>query len=175
MTRYVLQDLLRVRSFRENRAARDVGAAKQAMEESRSLVERRQRESADYTAWREKREDALYQEVLGRVVRVGELEDLKSGVLTLREKELLLEQAVMEARAAERAARENLERAREAYAARVRDLRKIEEHRKAWMARELLEEERAADAEMEEVPAGHPGEDEDELSESAAPLAGVVD
>lgn len=164
MTAYALQDLLRVRKFREDRAASEVGAAKRAQEECAAVEERKRKESAEYKTWREKRENVLYDGVLGREVRVGELENLKTDVLALREKELLMEQAVLEAQAAERKASETLKQARREHSIKVKDRRKIEEHRKAWIAAEHLVEERAADAEMEEVPFNPPSADEEDES-----------
>ena len=75
--KYPLRDLLRVRQFREDKAARRLTQCREQVEHAEHLVAQRKQELVDYIQWREAREEELYKEVFKHEVKLKKLDDLK--------------------------------------------------------------------------------------------------
>jgi len=148
--RYPLEDLLEIRRVRQDRAQNEVVRKRHETDRANRKVEDRKREAADYRRWRLRKEDELYEEIRGKIVPLGELDDLKETVSGLRRREAALEKAVEEALEELEAAREELEKARERYREAVREARKIDEHKASWMEEALKERREAQEKEMED-------------------------
>ena len=95
--KYPLEDLLRVRNFREDNAANELTKRRRAVEAAEDLVKQRKRELEEYIQWRIQREEELYREVMQKPVQLKELDDLKQDIQLLREKESLYEERIREA------------------------------------------------------------------------------
>src|SRR5690606_16098402 len=115
MSRYPLQDMIRVREHREDRASKALTAARQKVIEARKHVEDCQREVDDYHQWRLKEEERLIQSIMRKPVKVGDITDLKLEIANLREREMALKDKVHQAEAALDRALEEEEKARQAH------------------------------------------------------------
>jgi len=148
--KYVLQDLLRVREFRETAAGSEVKKKKSRFDHAQRTVTEKEKALSDYHTWRLEKEDSLYDEIANRLVTLKDLDDLKMNIALLREKETALENDLLEAQKALNLAAEELEEAKDAFRLAIREKRKIEEHKTIWIGEAVKEEERAQDKEMEE-------------------------
>lgn len=161
--KYALEDLLRIRTLRENAASEVVTKARRKLEAALKEVERCQRELDDYRVWRVDEEERLYSKVLKQAVPFKELNEIKATVAWLREKELDYHKKVNDAQTASEQARKELIQAQARYREAVKAVQKIEEHKKIWVHEWNLEQEALADKELEEhrlAPYGHDEEKE---------------
>jgi type III secretion protein O len=157
--RYPLQDLLRVRVFREDNAQSELTAQRKKVVEAEQLVEQCKTEVVEFHAWRLKREDELYEEIIRQQVQRNDLDDLRAKIEGLRAEELAYEQKVLDAETALKSAREKLVKAHAAWQQATRDREKISEHREQWMQEEAKESENNAEKELEDFRVREPEED----------------
>ena len=143
--RYPLEDLLRVRLFREDNAASEMSRRRTELESARALVVQRSKELEEYVEWRIRREEELYEEIIHKEVKLRSLDDLKQDIQLLREKQLVYEEKVREAERGVKDAEDALEQAHAAYLETVKDRQKIDEHKEIW-AKETM---KAAEADQE--------------------------
>ncbi len=147
---YLLQPLLRIRMMREDRAAGELTAAKQAVAAALEALEERKRELAGYLSTREERRDRIYDAIMGRTVSRDQLDLASEGVARIDEEGVLKEDNVKRADADLRA-KENVEAsARAAFSLAVKNRMKIDEHKAAWRDMEAAEQERRAESELED-------------------------
>jgi len=147
---YVLEDLLRVREFKERSAAAELSARRAAYAEAVRLEEQRESELAAYRIQRLEEEAALFGNVRNQQIKVRDLDDLKIEIQLLREKEQNLQQQLEAARAARQEAGKDLEQARESYFGALREKQKIEAHKETWVEETGKEAARLEDKESEE-------------------------
>src|SRR5690606_14716604 len=95
--KYPLEDLLRVRRFREDERANELTRRRKAVAEAEEQLERRKQELRDYVDWRIRREKELYDEVLRQEIAVKQLDDLKLNIQILRENELAYQERIKQA------------------------------------------------------------------------------
>ena len=148
--KYPLEDLLRVRNFREDNAANELTRRRREVEQAEQLVQQRKKELEEYIQWRIKREEELYQEVMQKPVQLKDLDDLKQDIQLLREKEHLYEDRIREAEKALADARQALDDAHAQYQAAVRDRQKIDEHKDLWAQETAKINEANAEKELED-------------------------
>ncbi|HVJ84346.1 MAG TPA: YscO family type III secretion system apparatus protein [Caulifigura sp.] len=157
--RYPLQDLLRVRQFRENNASSVLTAQRKRVVEAEQLVEQRKKEVVEFHNWRLNREEELFAEIVKQQVHRNDLDELRAKIDGLRAEELALEQKVLDAETALKSARELLVKAHAAYLQATRDREKITEHREQWMQEEARESENNAEKELEDFRVREPDEE----------------
>jgi type III secretion protein O len=150
MSSAIVDDLLEIKVFREDRASAEVTKCRVALEEAVMLVERRRQELLDYQAWRVRREDEMYDEIEQQLVHLQDLEDLKADIGLLRGREALFEQRIQDAENARGGARTALGAAEAAYAQAQRNRQKFEEVSALFEYEERLERERLEELELEE-------------------------
>ena len=140
--KYPLEDLLRVRKFREDAAANQLTHCRRAVEAAVRLVEERKRALKEYTEWRIQREAELYQEVLKQEVQLRALDDLKLKILELREREFAYQKQIHDAEQELQKAKAALEQAHRDYQEALRNTEKIDEHKGIWTEemQKLIEE-----------------------------------
>jgi type III secretion protein O len=148
--KYALQDLLRVRDFREENASREVRVKQHQLNEAIKTLEQKKKEVEEYRIWRVEKEVSLYDEIINKIVGMEKLDELKLTIARLREREAELEKEVLDAQKAKETAEKNLEKAKESYAAAVKDKKKIETHKEIWTDEMLKEADAALEKEMED-------------------------
>jgi len=147
---YALNSMLKIRAMREDRAATELTGARRARTAAEEVRDERRKTLDDFNETKEERRDTVYDAVIGRVVTMDDLDRARAAVTKIDEEGMLLEEA-------ERKAEEDLEKKEElAESAHVRFVAaskkkaKIDQHKLAWEEEDRLQQERAADAEMEE-------------------------
>ncbi|MBI1247960.1 hypothetical protein GC197_08990 [bacterium] len=130
--KYPLQDLLRVRNFREENAANALTVKRRELEQAEQLVAQRKKELEDYIQWRINRESEMYQEVMKKSIHLQALDDLKQDIQILRDKQNIYEDQITKAEKALQEAQQALEQARVHHLQAVKDRKKIDEHKELW-------------------------------------------
>ena len=146
----MLHELLKVKQIREKSARDEVQKRKYRLEESHRAVERTKEEFLEYVQWRGKEEQRLYDNIINTEVKQTDLDQLKQNIGLLREKDVLLEQAIAEARKKVVDAEAALEEAREEHAKAIQAVQKFEEFTAALDEDAAKEAARLEDLEMEE-------------------------
>jgi len=162
MRRYLLEDLVRVRQHREEQAGEAVARARRLLKEAEAAHLKAQTELAEYTVWRVTEERRKLDGLMKRVLKLGEISDVRQEIALLREREFEFVDKVKQAEAAVAKAEEHLDDCRAKHVQAVHDLEKLLEHRTTWQREEALEAERQEDAEGEDFSsprAGHIGKD----------------
>ena len=142
--------LLRIKMFRRERAEQEQRARLAAMQAAMAVVATASGALAAWRVERPRREEALYDALIGRIVRSAEMEGVRIDVVLLRDRERLLEQRLGEAEAAARKAREARAAADAAALHAQRQVGKFEELLEPIRAAALAEAERLADLELED-------------------------
>ena len=156
---YPLQSMLKIRVMREDRAGTALTTARRARKLAADELENRRQEHARYLETKEERRDRIYEQIMGRPVGMDALDDVRTAVTKIDEEGVLLERAEQEAEDLLRKREREAESARVEFVGASRNRMKIDEHRNIWVEEERHEEERAADAEMEEF-TGKKGDEE---------------
>ena len=121
---YLLQPLLRIRAMREDRAAGELTAAKQAVSAAQDALAARKLELEDYLRTKEQRRDRIYDALKEDNVKRADAE------LKTRE----------EAEAAARAA----------FSLATKNRMKIDEHKAVWLAEDAKAQDARAEGELED-------------------------
>ena len=147
---YPLQSMLRIRTMREDRAGSALTAARQARTLAEAELGRRREERARYLETSEERRDEVYLQVMGIPVTMDQLDCVRDAVAKIDEEGVVLQRAEQDAEDALEARTREADAARRTFVLASRNRMKIDEHRNIWTEEVRIEEERAADAEMEE-------------------------
>ncbi len=150
MSAYLLQDLVRVRQHREEQAGQAVARARRALKEAKDALTQAEKNLTDYAAWRVQEEKRKLDALMRRILKLGELSDVRQEIALLREREFEFVDLVQQAESALAKAETHLEECRQKHAQAVRELEKLIEHRTLWQRERLLEQERSEDLELEE-------------------------
>ena len=147
---YALQSLLRIRVMREDRAAGELTAARQAAAAARDALEARKEELAQYEATREERRDRIYATIIGRPVTREQIDLAQEGVTRIDEEGILKADNVRRAESDLKQRVEAETEARVQFTAATKDRMKIDEHKSAWILAEAQEQELRAEGELED-------------------------
>ena len=147
---YPLQSMLRIRTMREDRAGSALTAARQARTLAEAELERRHQDRERYLETCEERRDRVFDQVMGIAVPMDQLDRVRAAVAKIDEEGVALQRAELDAEDALEARTREADAARRTFALASRNRMKIDEHKNIWTEEVRIEEERAADAEMEE-------------------------
>jgi hypothetical protein len=151
--KYPLAELLQIRGRRQDAAAREVARGRSALAAAQRELERRQRDREEWAARRARDEEALWRAIIRPGVTLGDVDDLKAGIGSLKIRELEYERAVRRAEEAVAAAQEALDAALAGYRKAAADLERLREHKEVWQEQVNREAEAALEKELEEIPA----------------------
>jgi len=147
---YALQSMLKIRVMREDRAGVELTGARRARSAAETVRDEKREAREAFDDTKDERRDRIYAAVMGRVVKMDDLDRARAAVTKIDEESLLLAEA-------ERKAQEELDQkdAEEAsahvrYVAASKKKAKIEQHRIAWEEEDRKQQEILADAEMDE-------------------------
>ena len=147
---YALQSMLKIREMREDRAQAELVGAKavraQAEQELLKCSDRR----LQYDAEKEARRDRVYEAVIGRTVKMDDLDRARDAVTQIDEEGILLMRAEHQAEDVFKQKDAAAEKARVLLAAATRNKEKITLHRQVWEEEDRRQREMLADAEMDE-------------------------
>lgn len=149
--KYELDDLLRVREIRKDRAEKELKKAQQLLREAEQAVVQAKKELEEYKIFVIKESQRLYDQVIRKRINKQEIDNLNFMVKELQSRIFDYEKRVEDAILACDKAKENLDQCREALRLAERNIDKIESMKDVWREQVRIEEERAADAEVEDL------------------------
>lgn len=147
---YTLQPLITIRDMREDRAQTVLARARRERAQAERILATKTETRAKFEATKEARRDEIFGRVMGKVVSLDSLNDVRCAVTRIDEEAVLLEQDERKAADDVAVKTQAAESAHGQYVAAAKDLAKIEEHRRAWDEEDRKMQELCADAEMEE-------------------------
>ena len=147
---YALQSMLKIRGLREERAQAELVQAKAVLAQAERELRKRADARVEYEAGKEERRDKVYAAVIGRTVKMDDLDRARSAVTLIDEEGILLAEAERKARAVFTEKERAAEAARGVLAMATRNKEKIVQHRRVWEEEDRRARERIADAEMDE-------------------------
>lgn len=150
MTKYPLDALLSLRRHRVDEAitnhAQILTRLKQAVAHHQELVDA----LSQYKIWKNEEIERRYQTILGKTLSQDDLEKFKAALARLDYEELLYQEKIDEAQASiDKLKKEEID-AKNAIKEANQAVVKLEEHRKIFLAREKLLEERLSEVELED-------------------------
>ena len=137
--KYPLHDLLRIRAMREDRAARLVARERQALAAARSETGRREQILADFIRRRPEEEEALFQRVARRSVRMLDVDEFRAGIEALQTHQTELAHDVEHAKLEQAQAQERSEQAEADHRRRLAELDRLDQHKEGWQEDQALE------------------------------------
>lgn len=164
----VFNDLLEIKEHRENAAEAEERRCGHRLEEAAVAQQRALAALADYRAWSARRERELYEAVIGRLVGLRDLEDLKQTVLALRDRERVLEQEAKDAEVVRAKAAQMFADAKAVHARAIVQKQKFVELAAVYLDELRVERERAEDRESEEFRAPERFADDEAADDEAA-------
>ncbi|MDR0340298.1 MAG: type III secretion protein [Puniceicoccales bacterium] len=150
MAKYILADLVRVRTLRKDRVERELLAAKERLAEAEKQVPICEKELEDYRNWVDSEINRLYMEILRKSVHKASIDDLTYAIRSLREKEPEYVKRVQDAKEDVKKAQKLLEEKKNERILAQRNLKKLDAHKEEWMAEQAKLEEFLSDKELEE-------------------------
>ncbi|HMR29948.1 MAG TPA: YscO family type III secretion system apparatus protein [Geminicoccaceae bacterium] len=160
----VIQQIVDVKERREERAQEEVRRRRLALEDAARRVEQRRQELQDYRIWRVRREVELWDEIETRVVKLRDIEDLKTDIGLLRGREQVLAEKVAEADKARNDANTALTQAVSVLDAAARARQKFEDLADWLEAEHRAYLERIEEIELEEQFSGGRGDVEERFA-----------
>jgi exonuclease VII small subunit len=151
--KYELDDLLRVRKIRKDRAEKNLKEAQQLLKEAEQAVVKAKQELEDYKIFVVQETNRLYDQILRKSINKQEIDNLHFMVKELQNKIFDYQKRVEDAILACDKAKENLDNCREELRLAERNIDKIESMKDVWREQVKREEEMQADAEIEDLPA----------------------
>jgi len=146
----VIEELGRVKQYRETEALGEVRRHRQLAEQATRLAEQRRAEAERFRAWRSLEEDRLYRDACTRLLGVTDLEDLKADIFGLRQRQRALEEQAEAADAERIKTVAALDQAQAAHAAARRQVEKYQELARIFRDEAKREAAYREDLEMEE-------------------------
>ena len=136
--------------MREDRAAGELTAARQALAAAEEALAARKRELAEFESTKEERRDRIYATVIGRAVSRDQLDMVTEGVARIDEEGALKADNVVQADAERQKREAGVEAARVNLNVATKNRMKIDEHRAVWLAEAMKAEEERAEGELED-------------------------
>jgi len=158
----VILPLLRIKQLRADRAESERRERKAALDAALAAAEEAQRTLAEWRADRPRKEAAIYDEVIGHLVTLDDLDDVTDRIVQLREHERVLEERLGEAQKRVREAQQQLSEAELVVARTRRDVSKFEEIVEALRRAGQIETDRREDLELEEFAKAQARDDDEE-------------
>ena len=147
----VFRELMAIKRFREDQAELAVMRQRQALAEAEQQQAQALARLEQYRVWAVQREQAMYQDLCSRLVRVRDIEDVMQGVVDLRQGERDCETQADQAAEQARQESDALAARRDAHREASRMVEKFVQLASLHAADELRDAERKEDLEMEEA------------------------
>jgi len=150
MAKYALQDMIRIRTMREDKAGKELVVTRHAKDKAEQTLVERQKTLEDFRRVKPERRERLYATVMRKLVKREQLDILKEQLAALDEEEMLLDEAAKQAEIELNEKTTAAEKARLFFVEQSKNLMKIKSHKEAWEIEDRKEQERIEDAEMDE-------------------------
>jgi hypothetical protein len=156
--KYPLDDLLRIRAMREDRAARLVARERQALAAARSETGRREQILDDFVHHRPEEEEVLFRRVARRSVRMLDVDEFRAGIEALQARETELAHDVEHAKLEQAEAQKRSEQAEADHRRRLAELDRLDQHKERWQEEQALEMMMREERELEDHTSRAPAE-----------------
>lgn len=147
----MLNELLSIKSFRENKAELEVHMQRGVLERATARRDDSQRQLDDYRDWSERRERAMFQDLCSRTVLLKEIQEVQVDVSDMRVQEQGYARRHLSAEEERTREHDQLEMFKSAHADATRVRQKYVELVQVESDEIVRETERKADLDMEEV------------------------
>ncbi len=147
---YALESMLRIREMREDRASKELVAARHAREVAVSELADSQNRLQNYSQTREERRDKIFDTIVGRPVPRSEIDAVNNAIAQIDEEGILLADGVRRAEADVAQKSAEADKAHVRYTQSVREHAKVQQHKAIWEEEDRKAQEMREDAEMEE-------------------------
>ncbi len=151
----MLNDLLRIKKIRERSADEEVRKCRYRVQLAEQDLEKKQQELISYKAWRIEEEQRRYDEIINTNVKQFDLDILKQTVAQMREKDLILQEAITKAEEHLEETKQQLLQAQQQYRLASQAVQKFEEFIDVIHQEELKEKARIEELELEEFTPRH--------------------
>jgi hypothetical protein len=156
--KYPLHDLLRIRAMREDRAARLVARERQALAAARTETGHREQILDNFVRHRPEEEEALFQRVAGRSVRMLDVDEFRAGIEALQTHQTELAHDVEHAKLEQAQAQERSEQAEADHHRRLAELDRLDQHKEKWEEEQDIEIMMREERELEDHTSRAPAE-----------------
>ncbi len=150
MVKYVLEEILKVRTFRKDIAEKNYTQAQRLVVEAEENVKRTEQALEDFKVFIATETDRLYKEVMNKKVKKEAVDTLNATLKTLKNRLLDHEQAVENEKENLEKAKKNAEEKRQLLMEANKNIEKLNAHKESWTKEALKEEEMLSDKELEE-------------------------
>ena len=150
----MLDELIKVKQLREDKAIAALNEAQTLLEQRASAEEAKRQEQADYSLWRTRRKQELYQDIEGKSVSLKELEQMREQIESYRDRDLQLQDELVEAGRERESAQQAMETARQVRLSAYREVAKYEQYNQTLVDEEQREQERREEVEVEDMNTG---------------------
>lgn len=147
---YALQNMLKIRIKREDKASAELSAARQEVRRARQQLEERINELHDFEKTCEERRENIYKAILGHTVSREDIDLALEGVGRIDKEGVLKTDNVAMATGILHDKEELAEKARQNFVTASKERMKISEHRAAWEAEENAIQEHRQESELED-------------------------
>jgi type III secretion protein O len=148
--KYPLEDLRKVRVIRRDKTEEEVLKAKRALQEAIAFLEQKKQELEEFKKWRLEEIERIYARIMKKDVLKGAVDDIHFDLATLDNKLLEYRKRVDDAQGAVQKAEAFLHEKQIALQQKLRELQKIEEHKKLWTQEELAIQDALQEKELED-------------------------
>tara|TARA_B100001248_G_scaffold262503_1_gene258922 strand:+ start:19799 stop:20296 length:498 start_codon:yes stop_codon:yes gene_type:complete len=152
MTEYPLGALLRVRKIREDHAQNELIKTKAKLKEAEKQQRKQETRLNAYKKWRPKREGILYKKISHKKLHKEDLEEFKTRVENLIEREKDHEQRLEKRKEAVKKAEDDVAQARTNLIEASKRTQKIQEHKEIWEEDAKRAEEAFWEKESDDIP-----------------------
>ncbi|MBR0459672.1 MAG: YscO family type III secretion system apparatus protein [Victivallales bacterium] len=147
---YALESMLRIREMREDRASKELVAARHARELAANELTARRDSLQKYNTTKEERRDKVFDTILHRPVPREEIDAVNSAIAQIDEEGILLANGVQRAQEDLEDKTKEADKAHGRYIVSVKEHAKVTQHKAIWAEEERKLQELQEDAEMEE-------------------------
>ncbi len=147
---YELEQLLTIRTRREDRARGELQTARQAVSQAMVDLEDQRTALAEFEKTKEEKIDRIYNVIIGHNVKRDDLELAREGIARIDEEGILKANNVERAKEVLKQKEDEAEKAKDAYIITAKECSKIAEHKAEWVREESREAEYRQDIELED-------------------------
>ncbi len=159
---YELEQLLVIRTRREDRARGELQTARQAVSQAMVDLENQRIALAQFEETKDERRDRIYDLIIGHEVKRDDLELAREGIARIDEEGVLKANNVERAKEVLRQKEDEAEKAKDAYIITAKECSKISEHKAEWQREESREAEYRQDIELEDFTGKKTNDDRNE-------------
>jgi hypothetical protein len=155
--KYELEDILKVRDFRKNKASDNVVKARRQLREAEQKMVEKQEKLQLFIEKKPVFINQIYEAIIKRDINRKGIDNTSFKVKKIEERQMKLALDVEKAQNETKQAEINLDQCQEALRQAMKNVQKIEEHKTTWMEEANLIEQEIVEKELEDFKTKKPG------------------